>query len=61
MAKYIVVEDFTDLEDEDHVYRAGHKYPRKGRAKKERVEELSSTKNKQNKVLIKEVDEDDKG
>ena len=60
MAKYEVVKDFTDLNDEDYVYTKGDKYPRSGRAKKERIEELSTKKNKRGEVLIKEVKEDDK-
>ena len=60
MAKYEVVKDFTDLNDEDYVYAKGDKYPRSGRAKKERIEELSTKKNKRGEVLIKEVKEDDK-
>lgn len=57
MAKYVVVKDFTDLQDKNHVYREGDKYPRKGNASKKRVEELSSTKNKRKEAVIKEVDE----
>ena len=59
MANYIVIHDFIDLHDNRHLYRAGDKFPRKGRAKKARIEELSTTKNKRGEVLIKEVKEDD--
>ena len=55
--KYKVIKDFKDLKDNNHIYRAGHKYPHKGRAKAERVEELLSSKNKQNTPLIEEVKE----
>ncbi|MGO4887072.1 hypothetical protein ACJ2A9_04880 [Anaerobacillus sp. MEB173] len=55
MSKYIVVKDFTDLEDNNHVYRTGDKFPRKGRVKKERLEELSSTQNKRGIILIEKV------
>lgn len=55
--KYKVIKDFKDLQDKGHVYRAGDKYPRKGKAKSERVEELSSSKNKQKTPLIEEVKE----
>lgn len=58
MAKYTVVKDFTDLQDENHVYRKGDKYPRTGRAKKERIEELSSTENALGYAVIEEVDEE---
>lgn len=57
MTKYVVVKDFTDLQDKNHVYREGDKYPRKGNASKKRVEELASTKNKRKEAVIKEVDE----
>jgi len=59
LAKYVVIKDFRDLQDDNHLYRAGDKFPRKGRVKKERIEELSTTKNKRGEVLIKEVKEDD--
>lgn len=51
---YEVIKDFTDLQDDNHIYRAGDKYPRKGRAKKERIEELSGTDNKHGEPLIRE-------
>jgi len=57
MPKYVVTTDFTDLQDGNHVYRAGDKYPRKGNASKKRIEELTSTKNKRKEVVIKEVEE----
>lgn len=59
MAKYEVIKDFTDLQDNNHVYVKGDKFPRSGRAKKERIEELSTKDNKRNEVLIKEVKEGD--
>lgn len=55
--KYKVVKDFKDLQDKGHVYRVGDKYPRKGKVKSERVEELLSSKNKQKMPLIEEVKE----
>lgn len=58
MAKYIVVRDFRDLQDNDHIYRAGDKYPRKGRAKKERTTELLGSKNLIGVPLIREVEDD---
>lgn len=54
---YTVLKDFKDLQDEGHIYQAGEKYPRSGRAKKERIEELSGSDNKIGEPLIKEVDE----
>ena len=63
MAKYRVVKDFSDLQDVEgdkaYVYRENDKFPRKGRAKKERIEELSTKNNKRGEVLIEEVTEDD--
>lgn len=50
-----VIKDFTDSKDGKHVYRVGDKYPRKGKATKARIEELSTKKNKRKEVLIKEV------
>lgn len=55
---YKVIKSFRDLEDADHVYRVGDKYPRKGKVKKDRVEELSSNKNKIGEPLIVEVGEE---
>ncbi|WP_227397351.1 hypothetical protein [Jeotgalibacillus aurantiacus] len=59
MAKYEVIKDFTDLQDENHIYRSGDKFPRKGRAKKERIEELMSAENKRGEPLIEEVEGDE--
>ncbi|MGX5574883.1 hypothetical protein ACWKTS_26615 [Bacillus toyonensis] len=56
MVKYVVLEDFTDLQDDNHVYRKGNQYPRKGRTKKERVEELSGNDNLRSAPLIKELE-----
>lgn len=52
---YEVLKRFKDLSDGGHVYEAGDKYPRKGlNPSKERIEELSSDKNKRGEALIKE-------
>lgn len=51
-----VIKDFKDLQDKNHIYRAGDKYPRKGRGKKERLEELSGSDNLRGEPLIEEVD-----
>lgn len=58
MPKYEVVKSFKDLEDENHVYKVGDKYPRKGKVKKERVEKLSGKDNKIGEPLIAEVGEE---
>lgn len=57
MAKYKVIHDFSDIQDEKHVYRVGDKFPRSGRAKKARLTELMGEKNKIGKPLIVEVEE----
>ncbi|WP_078597114.1 hypothetical protein [Evansella clarkii] len=60
MAKYIVLHDFTDLEDGDKVYRKDKPYPRPANKKvsKKRLDELSTSKNKIGVPLIKEVEEE---
>lgn len=57
MAKYTVLRSFTDSQDDNYVYRPGDKYPRSGRGKKERIEELSGTNNALGKAVIQEVTE----
>lgn len=54
--KYVVVYDFKDLKDNDRVYIKNDPYPAEGAKKPtaDRIKELSSTKNKMKKVLIKE-------
>ncbi|MCG3418966.1 HeH/LEM domain-containing protein [Oceanobacillus jordanicus] len=54
--QYVVVRDFKDLEDNSFVYFKGDSFPRKENkdVDEARIQELKSTKNKQNKVLIKE-------
>lgn len=50
---YKVIEYFYDLQDDNHVYEPGDKFPREGViVKKERYEELASDKNKLGKPLI---------
>jgi hypothetical protein len=57
--KYQVIKDFKDLQDDNHIYHVGDKYPRKGRVKKERVEELLGAENKIGVPLIVEVGGED--
>ncbi|MEK5524143.1 hypothetical protein [Heyndrickxia sp. FSL W8-0423] len=54
--KYVVVHDFKDLQDNNRIYIKDDVYPAEGAPKPTaaRIKELSSTKNKQNQVLIKE-------
>lgn len=56
--KYTVLKYFTDLQDNEYIYRAGDTYPREGiNPSAERIEELASDKNKQGTPLIKAVSE----
>ncbi|MED3716038.1 hypothetical protein P4518_01375 [Geobacillus thermodenitrificans] len=58
MPKYVVIKDFKDLQDRQHIYRVGDTYPRKGhKPSKKRIEELLSDKNLIGEPLIAEVDE----
>lgn len=55
---YKVIEYFTDLQDNDYAYNVGDTFPRKGlTVNKERLTELSTKNNRQNKPLIKRVEE----
>lgn len=57
MAKqYVVIKAFTDLQDDEHVYRAGDFYPRPNvKLDEVRADELASGKNARNEALIVEV------
>ncbi|RST59713.1 hypothetical protein D5F11_011465 [Siminovitchia terrae] len=59
MAKYEVIHDFTDLQDDNQVYFKGDSFPDpvNKRIKKERINELLSNKNKQGRAVIKEIKE----
>lgn len=59
--RYRVIKDFSDLNDGRHVYRVGDAYPRKGRAAKKRVEELSGDDNRHGTPLIEPVEEENDG
>lgn len=53
---YKVIKSFIDLQDERYLYKVGDVYPREGYTPTdERIEELSSDKNKQGVELIKKV------
>lgn len=55
---YKVIKYFTDLQDKEHAYNVGDKFPRKGlRVKQERLDELAGPNNKQGCPLIKLVEE----
>lgn len=54
--EYRVVEYFTDMEDNGHVYHTGDIFPREGlEVSKSRIKVLSTTANKRGTVLIKAV------
>lgn len=54
----IVKVDFTDLEDNRHVYMKGHVYPRKGYdPTDERIKSLASVENKRNEQMIYVIDD----
>lgn len=55
---YIVVKHFTDLQDDGYKYAEGDTYPRKGyEPSAERIEMLSTKKNRQKTVLIEAIPE----
>lgn len=55
MKQYIVVKDFSDIQDDRHVYHAGDTFPRMGlEVSEERVAELASRDNKRGEILIAE-------
>ena len=58
--KYVVVHNFKDLEDNEHLYLVSKNdtYPREGlKPTKARIKELSTKKNKIGEVLIKKIEE----
>lgn len=60
MPKYVVIKDFKDLQDRQHIYRVGDTYPRKGyKPSKKRIEELLGNENRIGEPLIAEVDEEE--
>lgn len=59
--KYIALETFTDLQDNKHRYFAGDEFPRKGlNVSDSRIEELSTSKNRRERPMIKAVEEEEK-
>lgn len=55
---YKVIHYFTDLQDFNHPYKVGDKFPRLGlKVSEDRLKELSSNKNKQGKPLIEKITE----
>lgn len=55
---YEVIHFFTDLQDFEHPYNVGDKFPRDGmQVSNERLNELSGKNNRQKKPLIKKISE----
>ncbi|MDU0422502.1 Rho termination factor N-terminal domain-containing protein [Staphylococcus haemolyticus] len=55
---YKVIKYFTDLQDDDYEYNVGDPFPRTGLdVSEERLTELSTKNNRQNKPLIERVQE----
>ena len=56
---YKVVEMFTDLQDNNHLYQVGDAFPHEGMVvSDERLAELSGTNNRRRMALIEEVPEE---
>lgn len=54
--KFVVIKDFTDLEDNKHVYKGGKFYPREGSELDEaRADALASVDNARKEPLIVEI------
>ena len=51
MSEYVVIKKFTHKEDK-HKYAVGDRYPYRGFAKKERLDELSTKNNLRGTILI---------
>ena len=59
MKTYRAKEYFTDLQDNNHEYKVGSEYPRKGLVVSEsRINELLGSKNKQHRPVIEVFDEE---
>lgn len=57
--RYIVVKDFSDIQDDKHIYLTGDTFPREGlEVSEERVAELASKDNMRGEVLIEAVKEE---
>lgn len=55
---YEVIKYFTDLQDNDYEYNVGYTFPREGlKVSAERLESLSTDKNRQGVPLIKPISE----
>ena len=53
---YKVIRDFTDLNDNRHIYRVGDEYPRSGnKVSESRIKELAGYSNNHGEPVIKEI------
>ena len=60
MAKYKVIANFRDLQDDGFYYKAGDAFPRSGKkATKKRITELATDANRRKMPLIEEVKEEE--
>lgn len=58
---YKVIKLFTDLQDDNHLYHVGDKFPHSGmEVTAERLEELSSGNNKRGIPVIEKIEDEDK-
>ena len=58
---YKVIEDFADLQDHEYIYHAGDEFPRFGvSVSEERVQELSTSRNRIGRALMGEPVEEEK-
>lgn len=56
MAKYVVIQYFYDMNDNNYVYRAGDEYPRRGYTpSEERIAELANANNRRGVAVIKKI------
>ena len=59
MSKYLVIKSFSDMQDNNYKYHVGDYFPHDGLAvTPERIEELSTDKNRRKTPLIEEVKEE---
>ena len=59
MSKYLVIKSFSDMQDNNYKYKVGDYFPHDGlTVKAERIEELSTNKNRRKMPMIKEIQEE---
>lgn len=58
---YKVIKAFTDLQDNNFLYKEGDTYPREGfDVLPSRIKELATTANRRGEILIKEIEDEPK-